>query len=58
MGRLAPSRRTEHEEQEMNWDAVAVMSVVMVVICVVIVVFLGFKVKALVKKDADAHKNQ
>jgi len=34
------------------------MSVVMVVICVVIVVFLGFKVKALVKKDTDAHKNQ
>jgi hypothetical protein len=34
------------------------MSVAMVVICVVIVVFLGFKIKTLMKKDADAHKNQ
>ena len=41
-----------------NWDPVALGSIVVVAICVVIVVFLGFKVKALVKKDADAHKNQ
>jgi uncharacterized membrane protein len=42
----------------MNWDPVAWMSVLMVVICVVIVVFLGFKVKALMNQDAEAHKNQ
>jgi hypothetical protein len=39
-----------------NWDSVAVMSVIMVVICVVIVVFLGFKVKSLINKDAESHK--
>jgi len=42
----------------MNWDPVAWMSVVMVVICIVIVVFLSFKVKALMNQDAEAHKNQ
>ena len=42
----------------MNWDPVAWMSVLMVVICIVIVVFLSFKVKALMNQDAEAHKNQ
>jgi uncharacterized membrane protein len=42
----------------MNWDPVAWMSVLMVVISVVIVVFLYFKVSALIKQDAEAHKNQ
>jgi len=42
----------------MNWDAVAWMSILMVVIAVVIVVFLTFKVSALMKQDAEAHKNQ
>lgn len=41
----------------MNWDPVAWMSVLMVAISVVIVVFLYFKVKALIKRDAEAHKN-
>lgn len=40
----------------MNVDAVAVGSLVLVVICVVIVGFLGFKVKSLMKKDSEAHK--
>lgn len=42
----------------MNWDPVAWMSILMVVISVVIVVFLYFKVSALIKQDAEAHKNQ
>lgn len=42
----------------MNWDPVAWMSVLMVVIAIVIFVFLLFKVKALMAKDAEAHKNQ
>ena len=40
----------------MNIDAVAVASIVAVVISVVIVGFLGFKVKSLMKKDSEAHK--
>jgi hypothetical protein len=40
----------------MNLDAVAIGSIVAVVISVVIVVFLAFKVKALMKKDADSHR--
>jgi len=42
----------------MNWDPVAWMSILMVVISVVIVVFLYFKVAALIKQDAEAHKNE
>lgn len=42
----------------MNWDPVAWMSILMVVIAVVIVAFLYFKVSALIKHDAEAHKNQ
>ena len=42
----------------MNWDPVALMSILMVVIAVVIVVFLYFKVSALIKQDAEAHKHQ
>ncbi|MFZ0789133.1 MAG: hypothetical protein WAM94_05865 [Chromatiaceae bacterium] len=41
-----------------NWDAVAWMSILMVVIAIVIVVFLYFKVSALIKQDAEAHKSQ
>ena len=40
----------------MNLDAVAIGSIVAVVISVVIVVFLAFKVKALMKKDAESHR--
>jgi hypothetical protein len=42
----------------MHLDAVFWGSIITVVIAVVIVIFLGFKVKALINKDAEAHKNQ
>jgi hypothetical protein len=42
----------------MNWDPVAWMSILMVVGAIVVVVFLYFKVGALIKRDAEAHKNQ
>jgi hypothetical protein len=42
----------------MNWDPVAWMSVLMVVGAIVVVVFLYFKVGALMKRDGEAHKNQ
>jgi hypothetical protein len=42
----------------MNWDPVAWLSVLMVVGAIVIVVFLTFKVKALIRRDAEAHKHQ
>jgi hypothetical protein len=41
-----------------NWDPVAWASVLMVILAVVIVVFLYFKVGALIRRDAEAHKNQ
>jgi uncharacterized membrane protein len=41
-----------------NWDPVAWMSVLMVVIAILIVVFLFFKVRTLIRQDAEAHKNQ
>ncbi len=41
-----------------NWDPVLWMSILMVVIAIVILVFLAFKIKALMKQDAEAHKNQ
>ncbi|MEN8166391.1 MAG: hypothetical protein ABFR65_02815 [Pseudomonadota bacterium] len=40
----------------MHWDAVAIGSIIAVVICVVIIVFLGFKVSALMKGDAGKQK--
>lgn len=42
----------------LNWDPVAVMSVLMVVIAVVIIIFLYFKISALIRQDAEARKNQ
>lgn len=42
----------------MHLDAVFWGSIISVVIAVVIFVFLVFKVKALMNKDAEAHKNQ
>ena len=42
----------------MHFDAVFWGSIISVVIAVVIFVFLVFKVKALMNKDAEAHKNQ
>jgi len=41
----------------MNWDPVLWMSILMVVIAIVIVTFLAFKVRSLMKKDAEAHKH-
>jgi hypothetical protein len=40
-----------------NWDPVALLSILMVVIAIAIVVFISFKVSALIKQDAAAHKN-
>ena len=42
----------------MNWDPVALMSILMVVVAIVIIVFLYLKVSALIKQDAQAHKDQ
>lgn len=42
----------------MHFDAVFWGSIISVLIAVVIFVFLVFKVKALMNRDAEAHKNQ
>lgn len=42
----------------MNWDPVAWLSVLMVVGSIVVVTFLYFKVRALMQRDAEAHKTQ
>ena len=42
----------------LTWDLVTWMSILMVLIAIVIFVFLGFKVVALINRDAEAHKNQ
>jgi hypothetical protein len=42
----------------MNWDPVALLSILMVAIAIVIIVFLYFKVSALMKQDADARKDR
>jgi hypothetical protein len=42
----------------MNWDPVALLSILMVALAIVIVVFLYFKVSALMRQDAEAHKDQ
>jgi len=42
----------------MNWDPVLWVSMLRVIIAIVIVVFLAFKVKSLMNKDAEAHKYQ
>ncbi|MCG6862722.1 MAG: hypothetical protein LJE70_15810 [Chromatiaceae bacterium] len=41
----------------LTWDAVTLMSILMVVIAIVIFVFLGFKVVALMNRDSAAHKS-
>lgn len=40
----------------MNWDPVMWMSILMVIIAIIIIIYLGFKVKALMNRDAEAHK--
>ena len=42
----------------MNWDPVMWMSILMVIFAIVIIIYLGFKVKALMDKDAEAHKKE
>jgi hypothetical protein len=42
----------------MNWDPVMWMSILMVIIAIVIIIYLGFKVKALMDKDAEAHQKE
>lgn len=41
-----------------NWDPVALLSISMVIVAVVIIVFLYFKISALIKQDAEARKSQ
>ena len=41
----------------LTWDSVTWMSIVMVVLAIVIFVFLGFKVVALMNRDAETHQN-
>jgi prolipoprotein diacylglyceryltransferase len=40
----------------MNWDPVMWLSILMVIIAIIIIIFLAFKVKALMDKDAAAHR--
>lgn len=42
----------------LTWDSVTLLSIAMVVIAIGIAVFLGFKVTALMNRDAAAHKKQ
>ena len=40
----------------LTWDLVTLMSIAMVIIAIAIVVFLGFKVSELMKRDAESHR--
>jgi len=42
----------------LTWDSVTWMSIAMVLVAIVIVAFLGFKVVALMNRDAEAHRNE
>lgn len=42
----------------LTWDLVTWLSIIMVALACVIFVFLGFKVVALMNRDAEAHKNE
>lgn len=42
----------------LTWDAVTLLSILMVVIAIVIFVFLGFKVMKLMNQDAEKNKTQ
>lgn len=39
-----------------TWDAVTLVSIAMVVIAVGIVIFLGFKIVVLMRRDAEANR--
>ena len=41
-----------------NWDPVLWMSILMVILAIVIIVFLAFKVRALMSRDAKAHESR
>lgn len=41
----------------LTWDLVTWLSIAMVVIAIAIVMFLGFKVVALMNRDAQTHNN-
>ena len=40
----------------LTWDAVTLVSIAMVIIAVGIVIFLGFKILELMKRDAEANR--
>ena len=40
----------------MHWDAVTIGSIASVIVAIIIIVFLGFKISALIKSDAEKHK--
>jgi len=42
----------------LTWDLVTWLSIAMVVLAIVIFVFLGFKVLALMNRDAETHNNE
>jgi len=62
-GRATPivrSFKSGAEEVSVNlltWDVVTWLSITMVALAIVIFVFLGFKVVALMSRDAEEHKN-
>ena len=41
-----------------NWDPVLWVSLLMVLIAIGIITFLAFKVRSLMKQDAEAHKER
>ncbi|WP_167757073.1 hypothetical protein [Thiorhodococcus minor] len=42
----------------LTWDAVALTSIAMVIIAIGIVIFLGFKIVELMKRDAETNKGE
>jgi hypothetical protein len=40
----------------MHWDAVTIGSIASVIVAIIIIVFLAFKVSALMKSDAEKNK--
>ncbi len=40
----------------MHWDAVTIASIASVIVAIIIILFLGFKVFALIKSDAEKHQ--
>ena len=40
----------------MHWDAVTIGSIASVIVAIIIIVFLAFKISALIKSDAEKNK--